>query len=290
MKQYLELLQTVLDTGIRQSNRTGIDTLTIPGAMLKFDLRDGFPAVTTKKLAFNQVKGELIGFLRGATSAAQFRELGCTIWDQNANENEAWLNNPARTGHDDLGRIYGANWRDFTGVEIDGSPVSIDQIANALQTLRTDPHSRRILVSAWNPAELAEMALPPCHVMFQLLPHVDAKVLHMTMYQRSCDLFLGIPFNIASYALLLELFAAWSGYEAGTLTMFMADTHIYVNHIDQVKEQLRRDPLPLPLLAVVYPIAVQDRTADYLINSLNPDDIELIGYHHHPAISAPMAV
>lgn len=289
MKQYLDLLQNVLDNGIWQSNRTGIDTLTIPGAMLKFDLRDGFPAVTTKRLAFNQVKGELIGFLRGYTDAAQFRELGCTIWDQNANENEAWLNNPNRQGHGDLGRIYGAQWRDFDGGHPDFGGV--DQIANALHTLRTDPHSRRILVSAWNPNQLDEMALPPCHVLFQLLPHVDSKVLHMTMYQRSCDLFLGIPFNIASYALLLELFAAWSGYAAGTLTMFMADTHIYVNHIDQVKEQLTRDPLPLPELVIdISPFEATTLDAETLINKIHPDDIFLDQYQSHPAISAPMAV
>jgi thymidylate synthase len=303
MKQYQELLQDILQNGVRQGNRTGIDTLTLPGAMLKFDLRDGFPAVTTKKLAFGQVKRELIGFLYGLTSAADFRALGCTIWDQNANENAAWLDNPHRRGEDDLGRIYGAQWRRWSAPEIEefDGPWSdetlytvndkpVDQIAIALDTLRHNPQSRRILVNAWNPAELDQAALPPCHVLFQLLPHVESKVLHMTMYQRSCDMFLGVPFNIASYALLLELFAAWSGYMAGTLTMFLADAHIYVNHLDQVKEQLGREPLPLPLLKMHLPAGVATLPLDELLARLHPEDIFLDGYQSHAAIKAPMAV
>jgi len=296
MRQYLNLLQDILDNGVRQSNRTGIDTLTLPGAMLKFDLRDGFPAVTTKKLAFNQVKGELIGFLRGCTSAADFRALGCTVWDANANENAAWLANPARRGTDDLGRIYGAQWRawDAPGQWQGHESVGIDQIAIALDKVRNNPTDRRIIVNAWNPAELDQAALPPCHVLFQLLPHVDSKVLHMTMYQRSCDMFLGVPFNIASYALLLELFAAWSGYTAGTLTMFLADAHIYVNHIDQVREQLTREPLPLPkLLLRMDGTAHVDDLETLLAKLDNTSDFptaELIGYRHHAAIKAPMAV
>jgi thymidylate synthase len=294
MKQYLNLLQDILDNGVRQGNRTGIDTLSLPGAMLKFDLRDGFPAVTTKKLAFKQVVGELIGFLRGVTSAADFRALGCTVWDQNANENAAWLTNLARRGEDDLGRVYGAQWRRWTAHARCGDDFVIenyiDQIAVALDTLRYNPYSRRIIVNAWNAAELDQAALPPCHVLFQLLPHVESKVLHMTMYQRSCDMFLGVPFNIASYALLIELFAAWSGYTAGTLTMFLADAHIYVNHIEQVKEQLTREPLPLPRLLLDIPERAVDMELESLLRHLEPRRIALLDYQSHPAIKAPMAV
>jgi thymidylate synthase len=286
-QNYLNLLRDILDNGVKQSNRTGIDTYTLPGAMLKFDLRDGFPAVTTKKLAFDAVKGELIGFLRGATSAADFRALGCNIWDQNANENTKWLASPARRGHDDLGRIYSAQWRDFG---IAGGVTRVDQIARALDKVRYEPTDRRILVNAWNPAELDVAALPPCHVLFQLLPHVDTKVLHMTMYQRSCDMFLGVPFNIASYALLLELFAAWTGYTAGTLTMFLADAHIYENHIEQVQEQLAREVLPAPKLALDVPYNSATVTLDALLLALRPEDIQLVDYQSHAAIKAPMAV
>jgi thymidylate synthase len=287
MRQYLNLLQDILDNGVRQSNRTGIDTLTLPGAMLKFDLRDGFPAVTTKKLAFNAVKGELIGFLRGSSSLKEFKELGCNVWDANAAA-PAWQNNPACCGPDDLGRIYGVHWRDWNGSYIEGN---VDQIDEALNTLRNNPHSRRIIVNAWNAAQLDQACLPPCHVLFQLLPHVDSKVLHMTMYQRSCDMFLGVPFNIASYALLLELFAAWAGYTAGTLTMFLADAHIYVNHIDQVKKQLARDPYPLPKLALeCFPSFCETEPLESLLHFLTPERIWLEDYRSWPAIKAEMAV
>lgn len=297
-QNYLNLMHDILEFGVRQSNRTGIDTLTLPGAMLKFDLRDGFPAVTTKNLAFDAVKGELIGFLRGYTSAADFRALGCKIWDQNANENKQWLASPHRKGEDDLGRIYGAQWRRFAGVDADpkdyGYYATVDQIAVALNTLRNNPESRRILVSAWNAAELDQAALPPCHVLFQLLPHVEQKVLHLTMYMRSADMFLGVPFNIASYALLLELFAAWSGYRAGTLTMFLADAHIYVNHIEQVKEQLSREVRPAPKLLLRMDGTCRVDPLDVLLSKLSVDPqfptAELIGYDPHPAIKAPMAV
>jgi thymidylate synthase len=291
--RYLDLLDHILHNGERESNRTGIDTLTIPGAMLKFDLRKGFPAVTTKELNFKAVVGELIGFLRGCTSAADFRALGCNVWNQNANENKDWLVNPHRLGEDDLGRIYGAQWRCWAGLGITSAPVIVDQIERALHDLRYNPTSRRILVSAWNPAELDQAALPPCHVLFQLLPRSDG-TLHMTMYQRSVDSFLGLPFNIASYALLLELFAAWSGRTAATLTMFLADVHIYENHIDQVKKQLRRMPLPAPklLLRMDGTATVDDleRLLAKLDNTSEFPTAELIGYQSHPALRAPMAV
>src|ERR1700741_1733689 len=289
MKQYHDLLQDILKNGVRQTNRTGIDTLTLPGAMLKFDLREGFPAVTTKKLAWNAVKGELIGFLEGTSSLARFKELGCNVWDANAAA-PAWQNNPACQDEDDLGRIYGTQWRFWNQ---DARWMGVDQIGVALDTIRNNPESRRIIVNAWNAAELNQAALPPCHVLFQLLLHVESKVLHMTMYQRSCDMFLGIPFNIASYALLLELFCHWTGYTAGTLTMFLADAHIYVNHIDQVKEQLTREPYPLPKLWIeskAGPPHIQKLDIATLIASLDPNKLHLQDYQYHPAIKAPMAV
>ncbi len=289
MKQYLDLLQDILDNGQREPNRTGIDTLTLPGAMLKFDLRDGFPAVTTKKLAFNQVKGELIGFLRGYTTAPQFNSLGCTVWDANAAA-QVWQNNencdlfvPG-----DLGEIYGYHWRNFGGDNGAGGNGA-DQIAVALRTVRHNPESRRILVTAWHPNRLDHAALPPCHVLFQLLPRSDG-TLHMTMYQRSCDMFLGVPFNIASYALLLENFASWTGRTAATLTMFLADAHIYVNHIDQVKEQLTRAPLPLPRLQLGGALDPSTQSLEDLLENLLPESIQLLDYQSHAAIKAPMAV
>jgi thymidylate synthase len=280
--QYLHLLQHILDTGARQQNRTGVATLTVPGAVLQFNMQDGFPAITTKKLAFNQVKGELIAFLRGNRSLSQFKALGCDVWDQNANA-PSWLNSPYNTDPgDDLGRIYGVQWRDYNH--------KTDQLSAALNTLRNDPQSRRIIVNSWNPSELQETCLPPCHLMFQLLPHVSTKTLHMTMYQRSCDMFLGVPFNIASYAILLHLFANWSGYRPGRLTMFLADAHIYTNHIDQVQEQLTRDPFPLPNLTIKHFIEPTTHELDYQLLNLHPTDITLQHYLHHPAIKAPMAV
>jgi thymidylate synthase len=301
MEQYHNLARLVLAEGQWEENRTGIRTLAIQGESLKFDLREGFPAITTKKLAFKSVVGELIGFLRGVTSAADFRALGCNVWDQNANENAMWLANPYRKGTDDLGPIYGSQWRNWIGCQtIEGthgeylSPYTIDQIDDALQILRHDPFGpkgRQNIVTAWNPAVLDEIALPACHVLFQLIARRDG-TLHMVMYQRSVDLFLGLPFNIASYALLLHLFAAWSGRTAATLTMHLGDVHIYENHMEQVYEQLTREPYPLPKLDISYalPNNAVDAPLDCLLENLTVDGVVLEDYQHHPAIKAPMAV
>lgn len=285
-QQYLNLLKQILDEGQREPNRTGVDSFTLPGAMLKFDLREGFPAVTTKKLAFKAVVGELIGFLEGTRSLKRFKDLGCNVWDANAAA-PAWQNNPVCQGPDDLGRIYGVNWRAWDN----GAGGEIDQIAVALDQVRNNPESRRIIVNAWNPADLSRAALPPCHVLFQLLPRSDG-TLHMTMYQRSCDMFLGVPFNIASYALLLELFAAWSGRTAATLTMFLADAHIYENHVEQVREQLNRDPFPAPQLDLsdVLTVTPDVEHIDVLTDALFTAGFKLVNYQHHDAIKAPMAV
>jgi thymidylate synthase len=289
MQQYKDLLLNVLRNGENRENRTGIDTLSIPAAMMQFDLRKGFPAMTTKRLAFNQVKGELIGFLRGYTSAADFRALGCTIWDQNANENAAWLANPWRMGDDDLGRLgYSHGWRNFGGSRADMN--GFDQIAQALHTLRTAPESRRILVTAWNPTDIGSAALPPCHVLFKLMPNPRTRVLHLSYYQRSCDLFLGVPFNIASYAILLELFAAWSGYTPGILTAHMDDVHLYANHLAQVEVQLHREVIPPPTLLLSSEQFDSHASVDDLVEWLTPSTINLVGYLSHAAIKAPMAV
>lgn len=280
MKQYLDTMQQILDQGSWQENRTGIRTKMIPGAMMQFKMEDGFPAMTTKKLAFGAVKGELIGFLRGCTSAAEFRELGCNVWNQNANENEAWLKNPARKGEDDLGYIYSRLWTDMPHTLV---TQPWNQIEKLIEGIKKDPTSRRLIVSAWHPEVFDRAALPPCHVLFQVIIEQSTNKMHMTMYQRSCDFFLGVPFNIASYSLLLHMLAAFTGYKAGTFTWFGADVHIYENHLDQVKKQLSREPMPLPILCRI----------DDIPNSIkdwSPDQWVLSDYEHHPPIKAPMAV
>lgn len=305
-QQYLDLLSKTLYQGIKTPNRTGIDTYMIPGASLTFDCSTYFPAPTTKKLAWKAVKGELIAFLRGNTSAADFRDLDCKIWDINANDPgtrknpNVWLSNPHRKGRDDLGKIYGAQWRNFDGhkstnINIQGT----DQIENLLHSIVNTPTSRRQIVSAWNPNQLDQMALPPCHLMFQVITNPDTKHMHMLMYQRSCDMFLGVPFNIASYALLLNILAHWTGYIPSTLTMFLADVHVYENHVTQVQEQLSRTPSPLQPRLHIYqtvptyadvPKHYSHKPAQWLIDTLDPATFELLDYSPQAAITAPMAV
>lgn len=288
MKNYLELLQEVLDTGTEQENRTGTNTIAISGATLKFDLTKGFPAVSTKKLAFNAMKGELLAFIEGATSAKRFRELGCNFWDQNANENKAWLANPNRKGEDDLGKIYGSVWRNWPGqIYIDHDACSvvtprIDQLQVAIDTIKNDPTNRRIIISAWRPDMFDQMALAPCHVLYQFNVNIKKRELNLCMFQRSADLFLGAPMNIASASLLLSLVAKITGYTAKYFTHFISDAHIYVDHIDQVKEQLSREPLKLPELVLAGSLVD--------INMATPGMIWLENYKHHPAISGKMAV
>lgn len=287
MKGYLALLNDVLCNGTRQANRTGIDAISLPGAMLKFDLSQGFPAVTTKRLAFSAVVGELIGFLRGIDNASGFRELGCKIWDQNANQNSAWLNNPNRKGQDDLGRIYGVQWRAWR--RSDGT--SLDQVAEALRTIYERPTDRRIIINAWRPDEFDQMALPPCHVLYQFLVNVERREINLCMYQRSCDLFIGVPFNIASAALLLSIVGRLTGYTPRHFTHFLADAHIYENHVQQVKTQIARTPYSLPRLHI------SDRVPEFSgapltgwLDKIEPADFTLIEYRHNEAIAAPMAV
>ena len=281
MKQYLDLLQEILATENWQENRTGIRTKMLPGAMMKFDMEEGFPLGTYRKLPIKSTIAELVGFLRGVQSSNEFEELGCKFWKQNADENEAWLKNPYRKGQGDLGRIYGAQWR--TWATSDGQ--TLDQIKALLNDLSNNPSSRRIIVNAWRPDEFNQMALPPCHVLHQVLVEQATGKLHMTMYQRSCDMFLGVPANIASYSALLHLYARISGYKPGTFTWFGADVHIYENHVEQVKEILGRDSLPLPQLQISERII-----KNFPIDEVEPSDFILLNYESHSPITAPMAV
>jgi thymidylate synthase len=285
----------------------------VPGAMLRFDLRDGFPAVTTKQLAFKAVKGELIGFLRGYDNAADFRNLECNIWDKNANDPgkegspNAWLTNANRKGEDDLGRIYGVQWRNWRGkaIGVRADPIGrigsqimfnseieyvyIDQVQDVLNKLKNNPTDRRMIINAWRPDEFMHMALPPCHVLYQFLADTKNKVLHLCMYQRSCDMFLGVPFNIASASLFLSIMAKLSGFTAGTFTHFLADAHIYVNHLDQVKEQLSRTPYELPKLEITMPDTNPLVETDWAFK-IQPEHFNLVNYQRHPTIKAEMAV
>lgn len=283
MKQYLDLCNKVLANGKTKNNRTGVNHIGYTGDMMKFDLANGFPAVTTKKLAFKSVVAEMLGFLRGYDNAADFRKLGCKVWDANANENEQWLNNPNRAGEDDLGRIYGVQARKWYSA---GSfPVPhIDQLKNVYNDLSQGIDNRREIVTHWNPGELNEMALPPCHLLYQF--GIQGDRLNLSLYQRSCDVPLGIPFNIAGYAWLLSVMAQITGHLPGELTHFMHDIHIYENQIANMHEQIKRNPYPLPILRINNKItALED-----LETWVTPDDFELIGYAHHPHISYPFAV
>lgn len=287
MHQYHEQLAWVLDMGVQVENRTGTDSIMVPGLMGRYDMADGFPAVTTKKLAFNGAKGELCGFLKGVTNAQDFADLGCGWWFDNANKNPAWLSNPTRLGEDDLGEIYGAQWRRWETRH----GGKIDQIDRVIQQLRTDPSNRRILFHAWNVGELDAMALAPCHVLYQFIANPKMKELHLCMYQRSCDMFLGVPMNIATSAMMLHLFARAIGYTPRVFTHFMADAHIYVNHIQQVKAQLAREPYLLPTLKLhpTYEV-LHDLTGAQICNFIQPSHFELVDYQHHDALPAPMAI
>ena len=273
MRLYLDLLKDVLENGEDRPSRTGIDTRNVFGRMMRFDMADGFPAITTKKLAFNAIKAELLWFLSGSSDVKELQKLGCHIWDANA-EADYWK--PKAKFDGDLGRVYGVQWRSWAAP----NGKTIDQIAQVIEKIKTNPTDRRLLVSAWNPGELDQMALPPCHVLFQFF--VSKGKLSLQMYQRSCDMFLGIPFNIASYSLLLHMVAQAANLEPGEFIHILGDTHIYHNHVDQVKEQLTRTPYPLPTLWL------NPEVKD--IDTFTMDDIELRNYQYHPPIKAEMAV
>ena len=267
MRQYHDLLRLVLEEGQPRADRTGTGTLSIFGAQARFDLRPsgpGFPLLTTKKLHIKSIIYELLWFLRGDTNVKYLHEHGVTIWDEWADEKG------------NLGRVYGAQWRDWHGE----NGVRVDQIDNVIKEIKENPNSRRLIVSAWNPAEIDEMALPPCHVLFQF--YVQDGELSCQLYQRSCDLFLGVPFNIASYALLTMMMAQAVDLMPGDFVHTFGDLHLYNNHLEQAREQLARECRPLPRMNL--------NPAVKNIGDFKFEDFELIDYNPHPSIKAPIAV
>ena len=273
---YLDALRNIMENGVDRDDRTGTGTRALFGLQMRFKMKDGFPALTTKKLAFKAVKSELLWILEGSGDDNRLRELNGserTIWTANA-EADYWKPKAAFPG--DLGRVYGVQWRKWQ--KPDGSTV--DQIAEVIEMIKKDPNSRRLIVTAWNPGELDQMALPPCHMFFQFF--VANGKLSLLMHQRSCDLFLGVPFNIASYSLLLHMVAQATGLEADEFVHSLGDAHIYKNHFDAVTEQLTRDPFPPPALWL------NPEVKD--IDSFTMDDIRLENYQSHETIKAPMAV
>jgi thymidylate synthase len=264
MRQYHDLLRLVLERGAPRGDRTGTGTLSIFGAQARFDLRERFPLLTTKKLHLKSIIYELLWFLRGDTNIRYLNEHGVSIWDEWANE------------RGDLGRVYGAQWRDWRGE----NGVRVDQIDKVISQIKSNPDSRRLIVSAWNAAEVEKMALPPCHVLFQF--YVRDSELSCQLYQRSADLFLGVPFNIASYALLTLMIAQVTGLRPGDFVHTFGDLHLYKNHLDQAREQLARDFRPLPRMRLNPEITS--------IHEFKFEDFELLDYNPHPSIKAPIAV
>ncbi|NDR56524.1 thymidylate synthase [Aliiruegeria sabulilitoris] len=277
MQQYHDALRTILEHGHESTDRTGTGTISHFGLQCRYPLADGFPLVTTKKLHLRSIIHELLWFLSGDTNIAYLKENGVSIWNEWADENG------------DLGPVYGHQWRHFpklepTGSETDGRPLfhagEVDQIVDLVDAIRRTPDSRRLIVSAWNPADVPDMALPPCHTLWQV--RVLNGKLHLQLYQRSADMFLGVPFNIASYALLLVMLAHVTGYEPGDFVHSIGDAHIYSNHMDQVQTQLARTPKPLPQLRLA-------RDVPSLFD-FRYEDFEILGYNPDPGIKAPVAV
>lgn len=264
MKQYLDLLQRILDEGTQKGDRTGTGTISVFGHQMRFNLEEGFPLLTTKKLHLKSIIYELLWFLKGDTNVKYLQENGVRIWNEWADENG------------DLGHVYGYQWRSWPNYE----GGFIDQISEAVNDIKNNPNSRRIIVSAWNVADLNNMNLPPCHAFFQF--YVADGRLSLQLYQRSADCFLGVPFNIASYALLLMMMAQVTGLKAGDFIHTLGDTHIYNNHLEQVKLQLERTPRPLPTMKI------NPNVKD--IFSFKYEDFELEGYDPHPHIKGVVAV
>ncbi len=264
LRPYLDLLSQILDRGVEKADRTGTGTLSLFGYQLRFDLRDSFPLMTTKKLHLKSIVHELIWFLSGSTNVAYLRQNGVTIWDD-------WADTQG-----ELGPVYGHQWRSWPAR--DGS--KIDQIARLVEGIRANPDSRRHIVSAWNPADLDRMALPPCHALFQF--YVARGELSCQLYQRSADVFLGVPFNIASYALLCAMVAQVTGLRPGEFVHTFGDVHLYLNHLEQAREQLAREPRALPRLEL--------NPAVQSIFDFRFEDVTIHGYEPHPAIRAPIAV
>lgn len=264
MKQYLDLLDHVIKTGVKKEDRTGTGTISVFGYQMRYDLADGFPVLTTKKLHLRSIIHELLWFLKGSTNVKYLQENGVRIWNEWADENG------------DLGPIYGYQWRSWP----DYKGGNIDQISNVIESIKNNPDSRRHIVSAWNVGALDEMNLPPCHILFQF--YVADGTLSCQLYQRSADIFLGVPFNIASYALLLQMVAQVTGLKPGTFVHTLGDAHIYLNHIDQVKLQLSREPMKLPLMKINPDVKS--------IFDFSIDDFELVGYESHPHIKGDISI
>lgn len=314
MQQFHDMLQHILDHGSRQVNqRTGEEVLFVPGYTLRFDMADGFPAITTKQLFFKMAKGELFGFFRGFTSAAQFREIGCTVWDDNANKTKAWLSNPQRQGRDDLGRFGYLQWTDWRDWREATTPAqrddmlaqgyeeraydaargvwvlrrSINQLEASLRAVMTNPSDRGIILSGWNPAEIDQGCLRSCHVSYQLQVDITAGTLHLTMWQRSFD--APLAYNVAIGAMYLEIMARLAGLKSGTYTQFISDAHIYAKHIPGVKEMLAREHFPQPTLDLGN-IPTLDSPAEIpgIFARLDPGQVKLVNYQHHPKIAFEM--
>ena len=261
MQQYLDLLADIMENGVDKMDRTGVGTRSVFGRQMRFDLSKGFPLVTTKKVHLKSIIYELLWFLKGDTNVKYLQDHGVRIWNEWADENG------------ELGPVYGSQWRNWNG-------EAIDQIADVIERLKKTPNDRRMIVSAWNVGKIAEMHLPPCHMMFQF--YVANNKLSCMLYQRSCDMFLGVPFNIASYALLTMMVAQVCGYELGEFVHTLGDTHIYHNHFEQVREQLSHTPYPLPQMKINP--AVKD------INDFKYEDFELVNYQSYDTIKAKVAV
>ncbi|MCG8601551.1 MAG: thymidylate synthase [Verrucomicrobiales bacterium] len=267
MKTYLDLLDHVLTNGTPRGDRTGVGTIGVFGAQARFDLRENFPCLTTKKLHLRSIIHELLWFLKGDTNIQYLKDNKVTIWDEWADEDG------------NLGPVYGKQWRSW---EVGDKGETIDQIARVVDSIRNNPTSRRHIVSAWNPADVEEMALPPCHSLFQFYVDTSRGELSCQLYQRSADLFLGVPFNIASYALLCMMMAQVCGLKPGDFVHTFGDLHLYQNHLDQAKLQLSRDPRPLPQMKINPDVKE--------IDGFVFEDFELVGYDPHPTIKAPIAV
>lgn len=264
MRAYLDLLDRILETGCDRNDRTGTGTRSVFGHQMRFDLADGFPCLTTKKLHLRSIIIELLWFLRGETNIEWLKQNGVSIWDEWADSNG------------DLGPVYGHQWRSWPGP--DGQ--TIDQIAWVENEIRTNPDSRRLMVTAWNPTDVEKMALPPCHCLFQF--YVSDGRLSCQLYQRSADVFLGVPFNIASYALLTQMMAMTTGLQPGEFVHTLGDAHLYANHLEQARQQLRREPRPLPSMKILH---ARDSIFDFQY-----EDFSLEAYEPHPHIKAAVAV
>ncbi len=282
MKQYLDVLKKIMDEGSDRQGRYGA-TRAMFAVPMRFKMKDGFPAMTTKKLAFRSVAAELLWFISGSSDNKELNRLGCHIWNANGNA-DYWK--PKAEFEGDLGRVYGVQWRHWR--KPDGTQV--DQLKEVIERIKKDPYDRRLIVTAWNPGEINQMALPPCHMIFQFFVADGRLSLHM--YQRSCDMFLGVPFNIASYALMLHIVARLTDLEPDELIITLGDAHIVHNHFDAVKEQMTREPFPLPTLWLNPTIKTLDDLNTTQIKE--PNDIynlvKLVNYQSHPAIKAEMGV